>query len=519
MTLSESAEKMRLNWVGRKYPRLVYVETTNACNARCTYCLYDRMERPVEYMSFDNFKRIANKVKEEGLQIGAMFCFGEPLLDENLFDKIRYGRKLDVFPSYMGLNTNCSVLTQNRYDDILSTVNNITLSFVNVGEEFEKLTKLKWSKCYVNALKFIEYRDKHKPEFNIQIGCNDVTGHNRKKVENAFKGYKINWARDAEIQWGSKVITGVIDRSIMYNTWSCDGHKGAMQIKPNGDCCFCAYDVIRSETRFANIFVDSWVNIERNFKVAWERPNPLCLRCDFWWNYFQMVAGKWKRGKHIDSSWQDAYLKGLQDYWEENHNNKNKRFLTGSRPQAVWKYLGVDPKKGDSILNIGLGLGYETVEAFNLGLNVYGLDISEKAIENVSKYLVQGWTNSESLPSCEFDYAVSNLVAQHMNQPDLIDQLRNVIRSLKKDGVLAIQYASPIKREIYREDLEAQRLGIVRRTPEHFKHIVWMAGGEIVKSSQTRFFDPDKRTDDACWNGCLIIKHREIKPIGVHCDT
>jgi len=193
LTLEESSEKMRKLWDDKKYPTLVYVETTNFCNARCKYCLYEKMERPVEWMTFDQFKFIADKVKERGLKIGAMFCFGEPLADKDLFNKMRYGRQIGVLTPYLGLNTNCSLLTPDKYDDILETCNNMTLSFVNTGKEFEKLTRLNWEQCYNNAINFIKYRDRVKPSFFIQIGCNDVTGHDRAKVTEAFKDHHIGF--------------------------------------------------------------------------------------------------------------------------------------------------------------------------------------------------------------------------------------------------------------------------------------------------------------------------------------
>lgn len=307
-SLKESSEIMRHHWDGRRYPTLAYVETTNFCNARCTYCLYDRMERPVEYMSNGDFEKVVAKVKQRGIKIGAMFCFGEPLSDKQLFTKIRYARAEGALTPYLGLNTNCTFLTQEKYDDILDTCSNMTLSFVNVGNAFERMTRLSWDVCYGNAVAFIKYRDKHRPAFKIEIGCNDVAGHDRAAVKAAFAGYNVSWARDAELRWSSKVLTGPLDRTIMYPNWRCDGFKGAIQIKPNGDCCFCAYDVIRSESRFANIYDDSWDVIERNFKAMWREPLSICMRCDFWWNYPQIEMGGLSRGPHVDDSWQGDYL-------------------------------------------------------------------------------------------------------------------------------------------------------------------------------------------------------------------
>ncbi len=306
--LENCSEIMQRLWDRKQYPTLIYLETTNFCNALCKYCLYDRMERPVKFMAYEEFRVIADKVKDVGLKIGAMFCFGEPLADRNLFEKIQYGNEIGIMTSYLGLNTNCTYLTSDIYDDILETTNNITLSFVNTGEEFEKLTGLDWCMTYRNAVDFIKYRDQHKPEYLIQIGCNIVTGGDYEKVKLAFKNYNIAWARDAELFWGGRFNTGIIDRPIGNHQWKCDAHQGAMQIKANGDCCFCAYDVIRSETKFANIFEDDWETIDTNFKQLWRQPSSFCLRCEYWWNYWQMVAGGWKRGDNIDHSWQKPYM-------------------------------------------------------------------------------------------------------------------------------------------------------------------------------------------------------------------
>ena len=506
-TLAESSELMRHRWDKQRYPTLVYVETTNFCNARCTYCLYDRMERPVEYMTIDSFKKVVAKVLERpGLKIGAMFCFGEPLSDATLFEKIRIARDAGVLTSYIGLNTNCSLLTPNKYDDILLTCSNITLSFVNTGEEFEQLTKLNWDTCYNNAITFINYRDKHNPNFQIEIGCNDVSGHNRAKVKAAFAGYGVDWARDAEIQWGNKVITGVIDRSIMYHHWQCDGYKGAMQIKPNGDCCFCAYDVIRNETKFANIFDNSWDEIEANFKNLWQEPSSLCLRCDFWWNYHQMVSGGWCKGEHIDDSWQEAYGTGIAQFWQEQHGDNNTRYLSNCHGKNIWKYLQVNPRRDQCILNIGVGTGRCTKDLLHIGAIPYALDISEIALARVKGIVADTYSHPNELPDGAFDLSIAHLVVQHMNDIDLIMLLKNVLRSLKSGCIFAIQYASNTVDKPYSETLNEQRRGLVRRDQQHMERLIKICGGEVVKHIPTRTFDPERATDDACWNGVHVKK-------------
>lgn len=520
MNLQESAEKMRGRWDNDSYPKLAYVETTNFCNARCTYCLYDRMERRIEYMDVETFRQIAEKIVSGGFQIGAMFCFGEPLADATLFEKIRIGKSMGALTNYLGLNTNVSLLRPHRFDELLNTCHEIVLSFPNVGKDFERMVGLNYLECFENAVRFIEYRDLKKPGFNIQIGCNDVTGNDRAAVQSAFSKYRVNWARDAEIQWGGKTIEGVIDRSIMYpgtlapNDWTCDGFKGAMQIKPNGDCCFCAYDVIRNETRFANILYDDWSTIERRFKELWKEPSSLCLRCDFWWNYHQVREGGWKRGPHVDDSWKQAYGDELRTFWIEAHKCGDVRWLTNTPLSDLTKnlYSKFLVKRADTILNVGVGTGRCTKELDALGKKVAVLDICEEAFAGLRRSglsdRVLTFTDAGKLPDNRFDLALCHLVVQHMTDVDLFPLLRGIVRSLKPSGLLALQYASPPGPEHrYAEDVQRQREGRVQRTPDHIRRVLRVVGAEVAFESPERTFPQAVRTDDNSWN---VVHARRI---------
>jgi len=308
----------------KKYPTIVYVETTNFCNAHCVCCLNDRCQRNRGIMTLDNFKKIADKVKARGLKIGAMFCFGEPLLDPTLFEKYEYGNKIGIFTEgHVGLNTNVSLLTPEKYDKIIAHTPNIILSFFNVGNEYQRLTGgLSWRHSYKNALDFIGYRDRAKPSYPIMIGVNKIEGHNLEAVKDAFKGYDVQFVQDAELRWGGSVITGVLDRMVMYNGWRCDGYKGALQIKWNGDCEFCAYDIIGSrdggETKFGNILTDSWEELEFKFKEKWKSGCSLCSRCDYWHHCKEVIANGYKIPEHTDDwyDWQEPFLKAGEPFYD-----------------------------------------------------------------------------------------------------------------------------------------------------------------------------------------------------------
>ncbi len=97
-----------------------------------------------------------------------------------------------------------------------------------------------------------------------------------------------------------------------------------------------------------------------------------------------------------------------------------------------------------SVLVIGVGMGHETTELSKRNLAALDvLDISESAISKVkgitrSQYLA---SDVSTLPSNEYDIVSSHLVNQHMSDQDFDIQCRHVIRSLKPEGIFAMQFA------------------------------------------------------------------------------
>lgn len=294
-------------WDKRKFPRFADVETTNFCNARCVCCLQYKLKRERGIMSDEDFRRVADTLKLHDVKIRGMYTTGEPFLDPTLFEKYKYARKIGVMASYVSLNTNVSLLTKEKFDAILENTDNITLSFFNVGEEFERLTGgLSWKKCYKNAVDFINYREYKRPSYRIFIGCNPVKGSSLENVKEAFKDYRVEYAVDAELRWAGKFVTGVIDRAIMHPQFRCDGHEGVLMIKWNGDIEACSYD-FSGETHYANIFKDGWDEIVHRFRENWKKPFPLCKRCDYWHLYWRTKANGFKMVEDW-ADWQKPYL-------------------------------------------------------------------------------------------------------------------------------------------------------------------------------------------------------------------
>lgn len=295
--------------ISRRFPSIVYVQTVSYCNANCLSCVNDRIKKPRGIMSLDNFKIIADKVKSNNLRIGAMYGFGEPLIDPTLLEKFEYGNSIGVFNPHIGFNTNGTFLTEEKFDRICKYVPNITISIFNTGTEYERLTGgLSWEKNYSNIINFIKFRDTHYPNYPILIGTNEVTDHNVDAVREAFKDYKVTFVSDPMVVWGQKYIVGMIDKLVKHHAL-CDGHVGTMQVLWNGDCGFCCFDMIGTdegigETYYGNILRDSIETLEINFKKKWREPSTLCKRCDYFYLAKHVIANKYKNIE--DEAWKVA---------------------------------------------------------------------------------------------------------------------------------------------------------------------------------------------------------------------
>jgi len=98
------------------------------------------------------------------------------------------------------------------------------------------------------------------------------------------------------------------------------------------------------------------------------------------------------------------------------------------------------------ILDLGCGTGYGSKMLYNKGNEVYGIDISQKAIEYAQK-VYPGPTyiccSAENLPFEEefFDGVVAFEVIEHVQHPEKV--LKEIYRVLKKGGNLFISTPNP----------------------------------------------------------------------------
>ena len=147
-------------------------------------------------------------------------------------------------------------------------------------------------------------------------------------------------------------------------------------------------------------------------------------------------------------------MKNIKNFWDNCHTNGKTDSLSSFFENGIYyttyertvDYLQIMPfiSKGKKILEVGVGEGYVTKGLHDAGLLVYGLDISDVALEKVKTICVTTYTldTLAELPTDFFDIVICNHVIQHIRTSLLENELTHIVASLKKDGVFALQFVS-----------------------------------------------------------------------------
>ena len=93
----------------RRLPDIVQIESTNLCNAKCVFCPRDEMHRRQGVMEMDLFKKVVDECAALGITHIRVHNYGEPFLDRQLVDKVRYAKTKGI--QNVGMISNGSLIT------------------------------------------------------------------------------------------------------------------------------------------------------------------------------------------------------------------------------------------------------------------------------------------------------------------------------------------------------------------------------------------------------------------------
>ena len=94
----------------RHLPDIVQIESTNLCNAKCVFCPRDEMHRRQGVMDMDLFTKVVDECASLGITHVRMHNYGEPFLDKQLVEKVRYAKRRGI--AEVGMISNGSLITE-----------------------------------------------------------------------------------------------------------------------------------------------------------------------------------------------------------------------------------------------------------------------------------------------------------------------------------------------------------------------------------------------------------------------
>jgi pyruvate-formate lyase-activating enzyme len=101
----------------REVPRLVAIETTNACNARCAFCPNSATNRDRQVMSDDLYRKIIDDCASFEVQAIEPFLNGEPFMDPQIVPRLQYLRQR-LPATKLRLYSNGFALVPKRVDEL-----------------------------------------------------------------------------------------------------------------------------------------------------------------------------------------------------------------------------------------------------------------------------------------------------------------------------------------------------------------------------------------------------------------
>jgi sulfatase maturation enzyme AslB (radical SAM superfamily) len=124
-----------------RWPDIVQIESTNLCNAKCVFCPRDEMHRRQGVMDFDLYRKVVDEAASLGISHLREHNYGEPFLDKQLVEKVRYAKSKGI--KEVGMISNGSLITEDIARGMIEAgLDAINISVDAAGKEVFESTRI-----------------------------------------------------------------------------------------------------------------------------------------------------------------------------------------------------------------------------------------------------------------------------------------------------------------------------------------------------------------------------------------
>ncbi len=124
-----------------RWPDIIQIESTNLCNAKCVFCPRDEMHRRQGVMDFDLYRKVVDEAAALGITHVREHNYGEPFLDKQLVEKVRYAKSKGI--AEVGMISNGSLITEEIARGMIDAgLDAINISVDAAGKEVFESTRI-----------------------------------------------------------------------------------------------------------------------------------------------------------------------------------------------------------------------------------------------------------------------------------------------------------------------------------------------------------------------------------------
>jgi MoaA/NifB/PqqE/SkfB family radical SAM enzyme len=280
-----------------EFPLHLDIESTNACNLKCSMCGRNWMKEKIGYIGWNLFTKIIDEAKKYHLPSIKFNYRGEPLLHPEIVKMVRYAKDKGILE--VQFNTNGLLLDEKKAEELIEAgLDRIIFSFDGATKEtYEKIRRgSNFEKVVKNIKNLINLRNKKglkKPLVRVQMvkipeNKNEVedfirmwlpfanrlsisVGRNplgtKKKLEHfpcpqIWQRLMICW--DGEIRmccgdWYGEIVLGNAKKDSIYKVWHGDKLKEIRRIHSEGKfdkiplCSRCEVNTPRLDSELEKI--------------------------------------------------------------------------------------------------------------------------------------------------------------------------------------------------------------------------------------------------------------------------
>ena len=277
------------------FPYFVVIETKFCCNFKCIMCHKSDLEvrKQIAYpetLSMDLFKRIVDECAEHKCPSMSLNNNNEPLLDENIIERLSYASKKKIMD--IMINTNALLLNEEVSRALVD--NGLTRLLVSLDAATEKIfTKVRsihYNKVIENIEKFLKIREESGSKLPVLRLSFVVINLNEAEQDDFLKIWKD---KANQVSFQSYTPPAKKNRFLeLYPLsreemhFSCSQPFERLIIKGNGDVYPCCYQSIQrplgnvKEKSLHEIWRSTELNEYRRIVMEEDwKANPFCNAC------------------------------------------------------------------------------------------------------------------------------------------------------------------------------------------------------------------------------------------------